>query len=270
MNRKLNERSLEKLWELLIQKPERNLPSAILWRTEVCLCINFTSSTKISTAGSDTTAACLTFLLYNLLTSNRKHWDRLSKEVRSQYGSIDDIFTTSAPLPFLDAVVNEGLFHIFRIKLSYDSPPISAFSSFQPTERSSSWRNVYWRPFYPRNGSPSDFIAKAHYTRPLSAHQSGQFITMLDISPIQISSYLNVGCQKMILPKAKPRLEIKQRGSLSQLVQEHVLENRMFSFFVLKLKMKKTRVDGNQEMHFCFYLVLGCRTCGTGSERAWV
>src|SRR5271163_1677310 len=64
-----------------------------------------------STAGSDTTAACLTFLLYNLLTNDRKYWDRLSTEVRSQYDSIDDIFISSSPLPFLDAAVTEGLFY---------------------------------------------------------------------------------------------------------------------------------------------------------------
>lgn len=108
---------------------------------------------NISTAGSDTTAACLTFLLYNLLANNCKYWDRLAEEVRSRYDCIEDIFSSSSSVPFLDAVVNEGILYTLWIWIICESSSISASGSFQPPERSSSWWNVCRRSFHPRSGS---------------------------------------------------------------------------------------------------------------------
>ena len=121
-------------------------------------------------------------------------------------------------------------------RLTYESASLSTSSSFQPPARGPAWWNVYRRSFHPCSGS-SVSISKTNCIRQLSAHQFGQFITTLDISLIQIYSYLNVGCQ--MIPKTLPFSAIKQRGSPSQQVQEAVLVKRMFPFSILKLKMIK-------------------------------
>ena len=60
-------------------------------------------------AASDTTAATLTFALYYLL-ANPKDWTRLVHEVHSHFSAEDEISGYStAPLPFLNAVVHETL-----------------------------------------------------------------------------------------------------------------------------------------------------------------
>jgi hypothetical protein len=62
-----------------------------------------------SIAASDTTAVTLTFLLYYLLV-NRRHWDRLTQEIRSRFRSPDEM-TNSAlmAIPFLEAAIHESI-----------------------------------------------------------------------------------------------------------------------------------------------------------------
>src|SRR5947207_777277 len=65
------------------------------------------NKSHISVAASDTTAAGLTFLLYNLLAS-RENWDRLAREIRSKYNSPDEMTPASLQsIAFVDAVIHE-------------------------------------------------------------------------------------------------------------------------------------------------------------------
>jgi cytochrome P450 len=61
-----------------------------------------------SIAGAGTTAVSMTFGIYYII-SNKKVWDRLSREIRSKFNNIEDITGQStATLTYLDAVIHES------------------------------------------------------------------------------------------------------------------------------------------------------------------
>jgi len=63
----------------------------------------------------DATSTALVFTLYDLL-ANPKIWERLSREVRSSFGSSHEITNNSvSSLPYLDAVMHEGYTSVFVI-----------------------------------------------------------------------------------------------------------------------------------------------------------
>lgn len=93
-----------------------------------------------SLAGSETTAAALTFLLYHIL-ANRKHWERLSTELRTKFRSADEMTNSSlALMPFLDAVIREGKLHL-RTFSNLISTPTSTSDPCEPPASRSRWRN---------------------------------------------------------------------------------------------------------------------------------
>jgi cytochrome P450 len=65
-----------------------------------------------SVAGGDTTAVTLTFALYFVL-EDRRVWQKLLDEIRTKYKTKEDITGQStAGLPYLNAVIHEGMFFI--------------------------------------------------------------------------------------------------------------------------------------------------------------
>jgi len=73
---------------------------------------------NVSVAGADTTAVTLTFALYFVI-ADRKVWGKLSSEIRSKFKDKDEITGPStAMLPYLTAVINEGDIHSQRISLT--------------------------------------------------------------------------------------------------------------------------------------------------------
>lgn len=79
-------------------------------------------------AGSDTTSTSLLTILWHLM-SDRKSYDTLANEIRSNFKSIDEInYQNAQHLPYLRAVIEEGL-RIF--------PPNSGFIPRQviPSDR---------------------------------------------------------------------------------------------------------------------------------------
>ncbi len=60
-------------------------------------------------AGSETTATCLSGITY-YLSQNKKAYEALANEVRSTFGRYEDITARATePLPYLQAVIEEGL-----------------------------------------------------------------------------------------------------------------------------------------------------------------
>jgi len=78
------------------------------------LCPLFLNPLTFSIAASDTVAVSLTYTMYHIL-SNPKVWNRLRDEIRSSFQSIEEMTGQSlAHLPYLDAVIHEGIRH-FRL-----------------------------------------------------------------------------------------------------------------------------------------------------------
>ena len=65
-------------------------------------------------AASDTIAVSLTYTIYHIL-SNRKVWERLCHEIRSNFPTAEEMTGQwLAHLPYLDAVIHEGIaFYVF-------------------------------------------------------------------------------------------------------------------------------------------------------------
>ena len=75
---------------------------------------------------ADTTAIGLTFAFY-FTVADRKVWDRLSRELRMQFKSIDEITGQATEgLPFLNAVIFECISPVlaFKVALRY-YPPVT-------------------------------------------------------------------------------------------------------------------------------------------------
>ena len=85
----------------------------------------------------DSTSSALVFTLYDLL-ANPRTWERLSKEVRSTFHSPHEITNISvSSLPYLDAVMHEGLYFrlvYLTLGLRFRSPARSIFPRITPPE----------------------------------------------------------------------------------------------------------------------------------------